>query len=67
MVSEKDEFVACGQRLGDGDIPRPCRSAVLLQNHVINIMIGQGVLKRAGVIHDVDSGEHLSLLTNAVE
>lgn len=67
MVSEKDEFVAFGQRLGDGDIPCPGRSAVLLQDHVINIMIGQGVLKRAGVIHDVDAGEHLSLLTNAVE
>lgn len=67
MVSEEDEFVACGERLGDGDISRPCRSAVLLQNHVINIMVGQGISKRAGVIHDVDAREHLRLLTNAFE
>lgn len=67
MVSEEDEVVACGERLGDGNIPRPCRSAVLLHDHVINIMIRQGISTRAGVIYDVDAREHISLSTNAFE
>ncbi len=67
MVSEEDEFVACGQCLGDGNISRPSRPAVLLQDHVINIISRQCIFKRAGVIHDVDTREQLTLITNAVE
>jgi hypothetical protein len=67
MVSEEDEVVACGERLGDGNISRPCRSAVFLQEHVVNIMLRQRISTRAGVIYDVDAREHLSLSTNAFE
>lgn len=67
MIREEDKFVTSGQRPGNGDIPRPSRSAVRLQNDVIDVAIRQGVLQRARVIHDVDARERRGLNAHAVE
>jgi len=67
MVCEEEELVTCGQRLGDGDIPCPCRSAVCLQCHVFDIAVVYGVPERACVIHNVDAREGRRLVTHAVE
>ncbi len=66
VVREEEELVTCGQRLGDGDISRPCRSAVCLQGHMFDIAVCQGVPKWAGVIHNVHAREGCGLVTRAV-
>jgi hypothetical protein len=67
MIREEDEVVAGGQRLSYGDIPRPCRSAVCLQDNVFHVTACQGVLERAGVIHHVYARERGRLIAHAVE
>jgi hypothetical protein len=67
MIREKDEIVTGGQRLGDRHIPRPGGSAVGFQHDVLDVAIRHGILERAGVVHNVDAREQLSLITNAVE
>lgn len=67
MVREEDEFVAGGQRLGDGYIPRPRGPAICLQSQMLHIAVCQGVLQRAGVIDHVHARERRGLITHAVE
>lgn len=67
MVREEDQLVTRGQCLGNGDVSRSCRSSVCLHGDVFHVAVCQRVLERAGVIHDVDAGERLSLIAHAVK
>ncbi len=67
VVCEEDELVTFAQRLGDADIPRSGRSAVCLQGHVFHVAGCQGVLERAGVIHNVHTREESGLVAHAFE
>ncbi len=67
VVCEEDELVTFAQRLGDGDIPRSGGPAVCSQGDVFQIVGCQGVLERAGVIHNVHTREESGLVAHAVE